>query len=291
MSELADLCARHCPIDGETSTPLNGVTLFRRSHPSEELCGVQRPAMGVVAQGTKSVSFGPQNLVYGPDEYLLVSVDMPLVSFPVEATPERPYLGLALELDPAVVWEVMIASKIQDDAKGVIAAGLQVSGLEPSLRDAILRLARLLDQPGDQNVLLPLLQREIIFHLLRGDQSQAVQRLATGDGGGCVLEAIRILREKFDQTVRMEALASHLGVSVSGLHHQFKAVTAMSPLQYQKQLRLQEARRRLLTQREDAAAVAFSVGYNSPSQFSREYKRLFGAPPTQDVERLRASLK
>jgi AraC-like DNA-binding protein len=177
--------------------------------------------MGIVAQGSKSVSFGAQTVHYCPDQYLLISVDMPLVTTPLEASPGRPYLGMSLELDPVLIWEVMVASKIRDGAKGSVSPGL---------------------------------------------------------------------RERYDQTVRMEALASDLGVSLSGLHHQFKAVTAMSPLQYQKQLRLQEARRRLLGQQGDAASVAFAVGYNSPSQFSREYKRLFGEPPSRDVERLRGSL-
>lgn len=290
MSELAEICARHCPTDGQAETALEGVLLFRRSEAREELCGVQRPAMGIVAQGGKVVSFGAQTVTYCPEQYLLVSVDMPLLTHPLGATPERPYLGLGLELDPALVWEVMVASNIRDGAGKAISPGLQVSSLEAGLRDAVLRLARLLDHPADQAVLLPLLKREIIFHLLRGPQSCALQRLATGEGGGAVLEAIRILRERFDQAVRMEALASEVGVSLSGLHHQFKAVTSMSPLQYQKHLRLQEARRRLLSQQGDAASVAFAVGYNSPSQFSREYKRLFGQPPTRDVEQLRATL-
>ena len=290
MSELAEICARHCPTDGQFGDALEGVTLFRRSVARDELCGVSRPALGIVAQGSKTVSYGAQTMSYGSEQYLLISVDLPVISSPLEASPERPYLGLAIDLDPSLVWEVMVASKIRDGVKGSCSPGLQVSTMEAGLRDAIVRLARLLDQPGAETVLLPLLKREIIYHLLRGPQSCALQRLATGDTGGCVLEAIRILRERFDQTVKMENLASDLGISVSGLHHQFKAVTAMSPLQYQKQLRLQEARRRLLGHQGDAATVAFEVGYNSPSQFSREYKRLFGAPPTRDVERLRTAV-
>jgi AraC-like DNA-binding protein len=290
MSELAEICARHCRGDGEFGEALEGLTLFRRSQPREELCGVQRPALGVVAQGSKTVIFGAQALSYGPAQYLLISVDMPVVSYPVDASPDRPYLGLALELEPCLIWDVMVAaSDIRHGTRGALPPGLQVSTMEKGLEDAVLRLARLLEQPDDQAVLFPMLKREIIFRLLRGSQSAALQRLATGDGGGCVLEAIRILRERYDQVVKMESLASDLGVSLSSLHHQFKAVTTMSPLQYQKQLRLQEARRRLLGQQGDAASVAFAVGYNSPSQFSREYKRLFGEPPSRDVERLRSS--
>ena len=289
MSELAELCARHAPTDGRVVSALEGLQLYRRTGTSEEICGVQRPSMGIVAQGSKVVSYGTETVSYGPDQYLLISVDMPLVSYPTEASPEQPFLALGLELDPALIWDVMVTSKIRTDSTGVCSPGLRVSDMEAGLRDAIVGLVRLLDHPDDQAALLPLLKREITFHLLRGPQSSALQRLATGEGGGCVLEAIRILRERFDQTVKMEALAKEVGVSLSGLHHQFKAVTSMSPLQYQKHLRLQEARHRLLGQQGDAASVAFDVGYNSPSQFSREYKRLFGEPPARDVERLRAA--
>jgi AraC-like DNA-binding protein len=210
----------------------------------------------------------------------------------LEASAERPYLSLRLELDPALVGSVMVeAGHLSSQNRGDVRA-IDVSPLDPSLLDATVRLARLLASPAEERVLRPLITREIVYRLLMGDQGNRLRHLALlGGPTDRIAEAVERLRRDFNQPLRIDSLARELGMSVSGFHHHFRAVTAMSPLQFQKQLRLQEARRILLGENLDAAGAGLRVGYDDASQFSREYKRLFGQPPMRDVERLREAVR
>ena len=201
---------------------------------------------------------------------------------------ERPYLSFRLELDPALVGSVMVeAGHLSSQSRGDVRA-IDVSPLDADLLDAAVRLVRLLDSPAEARVLRPLITREIVYRLLMGDQGNRLRHLALlGGHTDSIAGAIERLRRDFNQPLRIDSLAQELGMSVSGFHHHFKAVTAMSPLQFQKQLRLQEARRLMLGEELDAASAGYRVGYGDASHFTREYKRLFGAPPMRDVERLR----
>ncbi len=285
--ELAGQIARHLTADGKVEVA-PGLYLYRESAPTGPRYGVNEPSFCVMAQGSKQVLLGTERYRYDPFHYLLVSVGLPVVSHVIEASPERPYLAMRVVLDPAVVTEVLIeAGRLASRPEGAVRA-LAVSRIDASLLDVVLRLMRLIETPDDYAVLAPLAVREIVYRLALGEQGGRLRQIA-GVGGRThrITEAIAFLRENFGQPLRIPALARRLGMSVSGFHHHFKEVTAMSPLQFQKQLRLQEARRLLLLGDVDAATAGYRVGYDDPSHFSREYKRLFGEPPKRDVQRLR----
>ena len=240
--------------------------------------------------GSKEINLGEERYRYDSYRYLLATVELPVVSQIVEASKERPYLSLRLDIDPALVASVMLEADIPSPRMdtGRIRA-IDVSPLDTELLDASVRLVRLLDVPvSEARVLLPLVTREIIFRLLVGDQGARLRHIAVlGGQADRIARAIKRLRQDFDKPIRIESLAHDLGMSASGFHEHFKAVTALSPLQFQKQLRLQEARRLLLGEDVDAASIAYRVGYEDASHFSREYKRHFGSPPMRDIERLR----
>ena len=289
--ELAERIARAIAADG-TVEPLKGLHLNRSSTPTDPLHGVSHPSFCVIAQGSKEVLLGDSRYRYDAAHYLLATVELPVVGQVIEASPGRPYLGLRLELDPALVGSVMVEAGHLSSRNGGDVRAMDVSPLDASLLDAVVRLARLLDSPAEVRVVRPLITREIVYRLLRGEQGNRLRHLALlGGHSDGITEAIERLRREFHQPLRIESLARELGMSVSGFHHQFKAVTAMSPLQFQKQLRLQEARRLLLGEHLDAASAGLRVGYDDASQFSREYKRLFGQPPVRDVERLREAVR
>jgi AraC-like DNA-binding protein len=289
--ELAERIARAIPEDGAVE-PLKGLYFFRSSNPTEPLHGVSMPSLCVIAQGSKEVLLGDSVYRYDPTHYLLATVELPVAGQIVEASAEQPYLSLRLDLDPALVSSVMIeaghlASRNQGDVRAI-----DVSPLDADLLDAIVRLVRLVESPAEARVLRPLITREIVYRLLVGEQGSRLRHMALlGGHTDRITEAVERLRRDFSQPLRIESLARELGMSVSGFHHHFKAVTAMSPLQFQKQLRLQEARRILLSENLDAASAGHRVGYDDASQFSREYKRLFGQPPARDVERLREAAR
>jgi AraC-like DNA-binding protein len=289
--ELAERIARAIPEDG-SADPLKGLRLNRSSTPTEPLHGVSHPAFCVIAQGSKEVLLGDSRYRYDPAHYLLATVELPVVGRVIEASAERPYLSLRLDLDPALVGSVMVeAGHLSSRSQGDVRA-LDVSPLDEELLDATVRLLRLLDSPAEERVLRPLITREIVYRLLMGDQGNRLRHLALlGGRTDRIAEAVERLRRDFDQPLRIDSLARELGMSVSGFHHHFKAVTAMSPLQFQKQVRLHEARRILLGESLDAASAGYRVGYDDASQFSREYKRLFGQPPMRDVERLRETAR
>jgi AraC-like DNA-binding protein len=285
--ELAERIARAVRDDG-TVEPLGWLRLRRASAPTELGYGVSESAVCVIAQGRKELRLGPERFQYDPEHYLVVTAGLPFSSQIVEASRERPYLGVVLTLDPTLVGSVMIEAGHPAPRSQTSVKAVDVSPLDAGLLDAVLRLVRLLDAPADARFLAPLVRRELVYRLLVGAQGDRLRHIAAlGGHTHRIARAIDRLRTDFDQPLRIEAIAREVGMSVSGFHHHFKAVTAMSPLQFQKQLRLQEARRLMLGEALDAASAGYRVGYDDASHFSREYKRLFGAPPLRDVERLR----
>jgi AraC-like DNA-binding protein len=230
---------------------------------------------------------GPNAYRYDPEQYLVVSVDVPVTSQVVDASPSRPYLCMVLDLDPSTLGSMLLESGTSAEDR-VPPPGMMVSRLTPELRDAAIRLISLLDAPRDLAALAPLAEREILYRLLTGEQGVMLRQIALGDSKlRRVARAIDWIRRHFREPFRIEKLAAEAAMSPSALHAHFKTVTAMSPLQYQKQLRLQEARLLMMGNAMDAARAAYEVGYESPSQFSREYRRLFGNPPARDIARLK----
>lgn len=287
--ELAERIARHVAEDRSVEAA-PGLFLYRFSSPTGPRYGVTEPSFCVIAQGSKEVLLGKERYRYDASHYLLVSAELPVAGHIVDASKEQPYLAVRLVLDPAVVTEVLIEAGLHtsgmDDALKVMA----VSRLDASLLDAVVRVVRLLDSPGDYGVLAPLVAREIIYRLCLGEQGGRLRQIAVSGGRAHrIAKAIELLRTNHNKPLRLAGLARQLGMSVSGLHHHFKAATGMSPLQFQKQFRLQEARRLLLAGDVDAATAGYRVGYDDASHFSREYRRLFGEPPLRDAERLRGS--
>ena len=287
--ELAALLARQTGADGGHETPIPQLTLWRFSHPTDAMPGMQQPAVYVVVQGRKHVEVGGETYVYDPSQYLAVSLELPVVARLVEATPEAPYLCLTLRVDARELAALIVESgrpPPRDDHDG---RALFVSPLEAPLLDGLLRLVRLLDAPLDIPVLAPLVLRELYFRLLQGEQQGRLAEIAIGDGRlRRVAGAIAWIKAHYAEPLQVEALAKRAHMSPSALHAHFRAAAGVSPIQYQKRLRLEEARRLLLAGGTSAEAVAHEVGYASASQFSREYARLFGEPPRRDAERLRA---
>lgn len=271
--------------------PLPGLHLARASAPHGPLHGVTMPSFCVVAQGSKEVLLGDHRYRYDPFHYLLATIEAPSVSRILEASKEQPYLSIRLDLPPALVGSVMTEAGYSPPPAPSDVEALHVSALEADLLDTMVRLVRLLDKPSEVRVMLPLITREIVYRLLIGDQGVRLRHLAIlGGYTPHIARAIERLRRDFDQPIRIEQIADELGMSVSGFHHHFKAVTALSPLQFQKRLRLQEARRLMLSENLDATSAAYRVGYNDASHFNREYKSLFGIPPMRDVQQLRDSV-
>ncbi|BCH32042.1 AraC family transcriptional regulator [Mesorhizobium sp. L-8-10] len=290
IAELAQIIDQWTEGDGVTPTAVPRLSMARASKITEPMHGMHQPAFCVIAQGRKQVMVGDRVYVYGPSHHLVVTVDVPVVGQVIEASPEEPYLSLKLELDTSIVAELMLAMGMSDEAARPERLCMALNPTAPELIDAVLRLARLLDSPRDIAVLAPMAEREILYRLLLGDQAALLRQIATGDSSTRqVSRAIGWIKQNFKKPFSIEAVAMEARMSTSSLHAHFKDVTGLSPLQYQKQLRLQEARRLILSQSLDAAIAGHSVGYDSPSQFSREYSRLFGAPPLKDIQRLRQS--
>ena len=289
--ELIERLAWAVPEDG-TAEPLAGLRLRRASSPTELGHGVSDPALCVIAQGSKEIMLGDHRYRYDPAHYLIATAELPIASQITEASKEHPYLGLVLTLDPTLVGSVMVEAGHPAPRSHSAMKAIDVSPLDAGLLDAVVRLVRLLDSPTDARFLAPLVKREIVYRLLTGEQGGRVCHIAAlGGHTHRIAKAIERLRKDFDQPLRIENIARELGMSVSGFHHHFKEVTAMSPLQFQKQLRLQEARRLMLDEHLDAASAGYRVGYDDAAHFNREYKRLFGVPPMRDVHRLRAAAR
>jgi AraC-like DNA-binding protein len=290
-AELIERIGRAVPADGLTE-PLKGLHLGRVSAPAEPIHTVLEPSFCVIAQGSKELLLGDNRYQYDPAHYLIATVGLPYIGQVREASKERPYLSLRLELAPALVGSVMVDAGQSVVPSDATVTAINVSVLDANLLDAVVRLTRLIDSPAEAPILMPLLSREIVYRLLTGEQGGRLRHLAVAAGyTPHITRAVERLRQDFDQPLRVEQIAQELGMSVSGFHHHFKAVTQMSPLQFQKQLRLQEARRLMLGDGLDAASAAYRVGYHDASHFNREYKSVFGVPPMRDVQRLREAAR
>ncbi|WP_334656788.1 AraC family transcriptional regulator [Sphingomonas panaciterrae] len=288
MQQLAETITRHAPATGMYATPLPRLSLFRADQPTLPIPSVYEASLCLIAQGAKRVSIADHSLVYDAARYLVVSLDLPLTGHIITARPDAPYLCCKINLDLAVLADLIV---VQGDTAPAPARmpTLAVYPSDPHLIDAACRLVGLLDQPEAAPVLAPLVEREILFRLLAGPHRAVLRHLAAADSHlHQVSRAIAYIRAGFRGPLRVRDIAAAAGMSESSLHEHFKAITRVTPLDYQKQLRLQEARRLMVAEGAGAGAAGFAVGYESPSQFSREYRRLFGAPPRQDVGRLQA---
>nr|WP_231934116.1 AraC family transcriptional regulator [Bordetella bronchialis] len=272
-------------LEGSMPTAIPGLHLHRLTCTSGPHHALQLPIFGVIAQGSKRLLVGDEVYDYDPLHYLVSSVDLPVSGKVTVGSPTEPYLGLRLDLDVEAI-DDLIHEVDPPSVPAEVPRGLYVNRLGDTLLDGVLRLLRLLDSPVDIPVLAPMVKREIFYRLLMNGQGAVLRQLVQKDSHTQrIARAIRLLREHYVRPLRVEELARHAHMSPSSFHHHFKAVTAMSPLQFQKQLRLQEARRLMFTSDADVAVVAHQVGYESPSQFSREYSRLFGSAPLRDKRR------
>jgi AraC-like DNA-binding protein len=286
LARLRSLLARQASTDGVHNTVIPELRLYRSSSPSDFAAVVYEPSLCIVAQGAKVVLLAGEEYRYDSAHSLLVSVDLPVSARVIEASSRLPCLMVRISFDLGVVGELLADGL--NGTPGRPARALGLSTVDPQLLDAVSRLVTLLDSPPDIGPLAPLVLREITYRVLTGPHGSQLRQIAsTGGPTQRIVRAIRWLKDHFADPLRVESLAKQVRLSPSAFHFHFKAVTAMSPLQYQKRLRLQEARRLMLGASLDAAEAAFRVGYESPSQFSREYRRLFGAPPRQDVIAIR----
>ncbi len=285
--ELAALITRHTEGqgDGFHQTSIDKLQFARESRVASTLVAVSEPMLAIVIQGKKAALLGEETYNYGAAQYLILSIDLPISGFITQATSAEPYLGFRLDLDSRQLGEIITAQpSIIASKKETSVRGFFVSTAETPLLDCALRLTKLLDTPQDIPMLAPMITQEIYYRLLMGEQCEAVRQIATaGSNMQRIAQAIQHIKTNFTQSLRIEDLADRANMSPSSFHHHFKQVTSMSPLQYQKQLRLLEARRLMLVEKSTAANAANLVGYESPSQFSREYSRMFGAPPIQDI--------
>lgn len=293
QAELVDRIARLTQGDGLHPTAVKALQLIRISSPTECSPSVYEPRLCVVAQGRKVVTLSDRTYHYDPLNYLVVSVTLPMIGQVVEATPDKPYLCLRIDVDPEEIARLLVdagQAPLERGADRSADLGLYAARVNPILMEAVLRLMRLLDTPQDLPVLAPLALREIFYRVLMGDLGHRLRAIAVTDSRSSrIAKAVAVLRRCYLQPLSIEELAEQVHMSTSSLHHQFKAVTTMSPLQFQKQLRLHEARRLMMVNGMEAVTAAHRVGYESPSQFSREYKRLFGAPPRAEVVQARSA--
>ncbi|MGG4491200.1 AraC family transcriptional regulator N-terminal domain-containing protein [Metabacillus idriensis] len=286
--ELANLIECFSKQDGVHPTPIPSLFLIRESIITEPISRVNEPSFCMILQGEKEILLGEERFLYGPGNYVVASVDLPVTGQVIKASTKSPYLALKLEFTPSQVLEVLNETDIQFGQGKNTKLAMFVSEVEPSLLDAVLRLAFLLENQKHIPVLAPLFKKEIIYWILQGPHGEALEQMALeGSNTSRIREVIDHIINNYEESFRIEKLAEIASMSVSSLHRHFKEVTAMSPIQFQKQLRLQEARRLLLAESTDVADVAFKVGYESQSQFSREYSRMFGFPPKVDINRIR----
>ncbi|MEK5373524.1 AraC family transcriptional regulator [Paenibacillus sp. FSL P2-0173] len=288
QQELTELIERHSLQNSTKETAVPSLFFYQHSSITEPAYRVYKPSFCVVVQGLKEILLAQERFEYGPSNYLIASMNLPVIGQIIKASADSPYLSLKLEFTQNQILEVLNDCDIKVTSKDNAKRALFVGRMESSIQDAVLRLARLLDTPGEIPFLAPLYTREILYRLLQGPYGVELAQIAVeGSSTYRIREAIDHIVRNWDQSFRIEDLADTASMSVSSFHRHFKEVTAMSPIQFQKQLRLQEARRILLAESADAADVAFRVGYESSSQFSREYSRMFGAPPRADIKRLK----
>lgn len=281
---LCNLIDKYCDPDGAVRTAIEPVWMYRATGPSLKVPTIYKPCLCLIISGAKEVTLGQEVYRYEPGQLLAASVDLPLVGHVTNASTEAPYRSLSLDLDAKILSELVTNMDLNIGLEGDSTRGLFVEQTTQSLVDAVLRVVDLLDHPDEIPVMLPLLMREVHYRLLRTGQGIFIARLAMGGSNmQRISSVLRLMKDNFDKPLRVDELAEHANMSPSSFHHHFKQVTAMSPLQYQKRLRLTTARQIMLAEMKDAASAAYAVGYESTSQFSREYARMFGAPPMRDV--------
>jgi AraC-like DNA-binding protein len=288
LDALAKSIARWTDKDGLHVTAISALSLSRRDASTEPTSYMYEPSICVIAQGAKRVLLGDDTYVLDVHHFLLTSVDLPTVVQIIQASREQPYLGLILNLDRREMSQLMTDSNLPPPRAQQSNRGMSTGEVTLPLLSACQRLIDLLAAPQDIPILAPVIQREIVYRLLVGDQGARLRQIVSaGSQSHQIAQAIEWLKRHYTRPLRIDDLAAQAHMSPSTFHHHFRALTAMSPLQYQKWLRLNEARRLMLTERLEVATAAFQVGYESPSQFSREYSRLFGAPPLRDITYLR----
>jgi AraC-like DNA-binding protein len=288
---LADLISRWAPQEGRTQSSWPGLSFFRASRPSARIPVVYEPCICVVAQGSKRAFLGDRVYTYDPQNYLVLSVPLPAESEIVEASPEEPFLSLALQVDVSALSALLLEMASGDPPpawRQPARPGIFVSQMSQDLSGSVMRLLTALGHPLDRRILAPLAVREVLYHVLSGEQGDVLRSVALQDSRSHrIAQVLRFLSTHFEEPLEISTIARAAFMSPSTLHHTFKEVTSVSPLQYLKQIRLHHARLLMLNEGLSAGEAAHRVGYGSPSQFSREFKRLFGAAPVQEVERLR----
>ncbi len=288
LEALRKSIARWTDKPDRYKTAIPDLSLFRREEPTGPISGMYEPSICLMAHGAKRVLLGDDTFVYDGHHFLITSVHLPTVVQIIKASREEPCLGLMLELDQRVISQLMVDSNLPPPRPQQSSRGMATGEVTLPLLNAFQRLVDLLAEEKDIPILAPVIQREIIYRLLVGDQGVRLRQIASaGSQSQQIARAIDWLKGNFTQPLRIDDLAAQASMSSSTFHHHFRSMTALSPLQFQKQLRLHEARRLMLAEQLDAATAAFQVGYESPSQFSREYNRLFGAPPLRDITNLR----
>jgi AraC-like DNA-binding protein len=289
LDELRHLLERH--VRPDLTTTIEGVRTCKADHAVPPVSSMSGTVLAIVAQGTKRLALGDRIYDYGAGQFLVASVDLPVTGHYLDAVPGRPALGFGMTLEPAAIAELLLQAGPGDLPQSPTAArpGIAVSTAPDELIDAVVRLLRLLDRPRDRKALVPLVKREILWRLITGEQGDVVRQLGLADSSLThIRRAVHWIRENYARPFRVEDVAQISGMSVSAFHRNFQSVTAMTPIQYQKHIRLQEARLLLANRPNDITGVGHRVGYDSPSQFSREYRRQFGTPPSLDAGRMRA---
>jgi AraC-like DNA-binding protein len=291
LHELANAISKVMGNASEVPTIVPGLTLYRNIVPSAPNPCTYVPSLLLIPQGKKRVDLGKQSYVFGESTFLLTSIELPIISRVCAASVEKPYLAFFLTLDMGLVRDVLHSEEVHVPAPPVGTRGMVLGQATVDLIAPCLQMVQLLRTPQDVPFFGKLLQREIIYRLLQGPQGDRLRSVATrADKSYRTAKAVTWLRDNFKKALNVDELASMTGMSRSTLNHHFRGLTAMSPLQFQKQLRLHAARQKMLTDELDAASAAFEVGYESPSQFNREYRRFFGQPPMRDIQALRATL-
>ncbi|AVW97820.1 AraC family transcriptional regulator [Vibrio parahaemolyticus] len=289
--KLAKLIDRWTGDANQYDTPISGLRFSRWTTPTPPTSYTHNPSICLIAQGRKQVLLGEESFIYDANHFLISSVDLPIIANIIEASEEQPYLGLIMELDLTEISQLIVDSELAFTQAKEAQKGIAVGELSESLLDAFVRLAELLDEGQNIKILAPIIKREIFYRLLMSEQGTRLHQIVTaGSHSHQIAKAIDWLKNNFVKPLSVGDLASYTGMSKSSFYTHFRSMTSMTPLQFQKKLRLSEARRLMLTENLDAMAATFKVGYESPSQFSREYSRLFGAPPSKDIKSLRENL-
>ncbi|EKQ5900448.1 AraC family transcriptional regulator [Vibrio parahaemolyticus] len=289
--KLAKLIDRWTGNANQYDTPISGLRFSRWTTPTPPTSYTHNPSICLIAQGRKRVLLGEESFIYDANHFLISSVDLPIIANIIEASEELPYLGLIIELDLTEISQLIVDSELAFTQSKEAQKGIAVGELSESLLDAFVRLAELLDEGQNIKILAPIIKREIFYRLLMSEQGTRLHQIVTaGSHSHQIAKAIDWLKNNFVKPLSVGDLASYTGMSKSSFYTHFRSMTSMTPLQFQKKLRLSEARRLMLTENLDAMAATFKVGYESPSQFSREYSRLFGAPPSKDIKSLRENL-